>query len=613
MILEGKKKIFILLMFMVILLFFGGSQIALGAKIKWRTQPFKHVSENQPIDEFIRELFIDQSVVVSISDKVKGQTISGRFEEPPGKVYKRIADAFDLISYYDGNIFYILCSKEVSSRIISLKYISTHRFKQILNRLNIPDALFPIRYYEQEGLVHAFGPAPYLDLIEETAKLMDTSDKARDFENNFSIPKTVRVFRLKNAWAQDRFLNVSGRKIKIEGVAAILQGLIQGQTGPIEMVMPTEDEPVADDADDPDPDRLVRVNLRKKLPNPLNEMGKLLHENTKPAPTRKSDNNNGVVVQAAERLNAVVIKDSYLNMPYYQMVIDQLDVPLQLVEIKAAIVDISSDAIKSLGVDWEGKIREQDFQVFGSSRVSQPKKGYLFNPIGQTADGLSLGTILGQFADDFFLAKVNAMESEGKAKIISRPAVITFDNIEANFKHTDTFYVRVAGERDVGLYEISTGIVLNVTPHVITENNETKIQLIVNIEDGTVTDKSVDNIPVLKNSNINTQAIVDENSSLLIGGLIHEQRQTIKNKVPILGDIPLLGAMFRYNDQTNSKMERLFLISPRIVESRSTEMAKNSDEISPDSMVRGLPDNLPKANRQPDLASSKYIIFTFKL
>jgi type III secretion protein C len=448
---------------------------------------------------------------------------------------------------------------------------------------------------------------------------MDTPDKARDVTADYTIPKSIRVFRLKNAWAEDRYLSVNGRNMRIQGVASILRSLVQGKSTSVQAER--AGAPVADQepSNGSSVEKLTSVNYKKTLPDLLQDMEKRLAPKSPPQPERHEDSD--VVVQAAERLNAVVIRDSYLNMPYYQMVIDQLDVPLHLVEIKATIVDISSDAIKSLGVDWHGGVRDGDLQVFASSQNSTRGTEWGFNAMGEAVSGLSLGTILGQFADDFFLARINAMESKGKAKIVSRPSVITFDNIEAQFKHTDSFFVRVAGERDVGLYEISTGIVLKVTPHVIDAKGHTKIQLIVNVEDGMVTGNYVDNIPVLKNSNINTQAIVDENNSLLIGGLIHDQDKTEKNKVPVLGDIPLLGAMFQYKTKTKSKMERLFLISPRIIESKSAELEKGLKEITKDkrSPRRDLSDILVNKGRsgrkprRPDVAGSQVVIFTLKI
>jgi type III secretion protein C len=178
--------------------------------------------------------------------------------------------------------------------------------------------------------------------------------------------------------------------------------------------------------------------------------------------------------------------------------------------------------------------------------------------------GMNFTTIIGSMADEFFLARVNVLEAQGKAKIISRPSIITFDNIESHFKHTNTFYVRVAGDGDASLFQISTGITLKVTPHIIDNSGAPEIQLVVNIEDGAITEEQVDGLPVVKNSRINTQAVVKENESLLIGGLIHEDEGTVEHKVPVLGDIPILGHLFRYKKDETSKSERLFLIAPKV-------------------------------------------------
>ena len=591
-----------------VLLSFLDLHVAMSAELIWKTLPFVHVSENQPIDEFVKELFVGQEPVLSISDEVKGQTVSGRFDESPQKVFSQIANAFDLISYYDGNIFYVLRSSEISSKIVSLKHISTARFEEILGKLNVLDPGFPIRFYDLEGLVHVFGPAPYIGLIEETAKLMDTPDKAREFPENLAAAQTIRVFRLKHAWAEDQDLNVNGRRVRIQGVVAILRDLIQGRSGSAPEPAPEADERTKSNIP---VDKLVKVNLNNEQPYPLPDMENLLPKlNSKPPIVNKDSNST---VQAAERINAVVIKDSYLKMPFYQMLIDQLDIPLNLVEIKATIIDVSSDAIKNLGVNWHGGIRDGDVRIFSSSNNSKKTRGQGFNLISNAVGGFSLGTIIGDLAGDYFLARINAMEGEGQAKIVSRPSIITFDNIEAQFKNTDTFFVRVAGERDVGLYEVSTGIVLKVTPHVIEEKGRTKVQLIVNIEDGAVTEKSVDNIPVLKNSNINTQAVVDENDSLLVGGLIYDQEQSIDNKVPVLGDIPFLGVMFRSKQNTKKKMERLFLISPRIVHSANDSGKEKKtmprDDL-PDTYVRTENEN---HQRPSDIVNDQLDIFTLNI
>ena len=125
--------------------------------------------------------------------------------------------------------------------------------------------------------------------------------------------------------------------------------------------------------------------------------------------------------------------------------------------------------------------------------------------------------------------------------------------------------MRVAGQEEVDLFDVRTGIVLKVTPHVIYEGKKKKIRLLVNIEDGGITGQSVDNIPVIQTSSINTQAIVNENQSLLIGGHFYESETVQVKKVPLLGSIPGLGRLFRSEKKEKPRMERVFLISPTIV------------------------------------------------
>jgi type III secretion protein C len=119
-----------------------------------------------------------------------------------------------------------------------------------------------------------------------------------------------------------------------------------------------------------------------------------------------------------------------------------------------------------------------------------------------------------------------------------------------------------------------------VTPHLIFEEHNPRIQLLISIEDGKVKPGEVDEIPVVENSTINTQAVVGENESLLIGGLIYDTHKEIQRKVPLLGDIPLLGNLFRSKDKVESKNERLFLISPRIlnVDGNANVIAQESNK-----------------------------------
>ena len=97
-----------------------------------------------------------------------------------------------------------------------------------------------------------------------------------------------------------------------------------------------------------------------------------------------------------------------------------------------------------------------------------------------------------------------------------------------------------------------------------------RIKLLVRVEDGSLTSQTVDNLPVVERSSVNTQALIQEGQSLLIGGLMRQSSNDAVDKVPFLGDIPLLGNLFKTRNENRGHVERLFLISPRLAPSRST-------------------------------------------
>ncbi len=558
---------------LTILLLFATTLNAL--EIEWPEQRFIHISENQPIDEFLKEFFTRQGHMVKISDAVKGSTVSGKFNQNPVDVIDQISKAFDLVWYYDGKMVHIYKSHETETKMILLKHISTEVFDDIITKMNLVDEKFPLKYFPQERIISVFGPANFVKAIEEAASIIDTPFNTIETRKKaVEMPKVIRVFKLKHAWADDKTLYYEGRSITIQGVATILKQMLSAQA-------PTDAIPNPGTARQnrmtmPKRNSLQGLAIRNNGNQPAlatHSAANLFNRSTAPPPPARHQGDPGAtgIIQAATRLNAVVVKDTLFNMPFYENLIEELDVPLRLVEIRATIVDVASEAVKSLGINWRGGLGSGDNQIVGSFKPTP--RGVLPNlnldsrsgVISDFNNGFSVSTIIGNLVDDFLIARINAMEDKGFARIVSRPSVITFDNIEAQFKHTDTFFVRVAGEDEANLFEISTGINLRVTPHLITEAGRHRIQLVVNIEDGKLTEGQVDSIPIITRSNVNTQAVISENESLLIGGLIHEDLDNVHSKVPVLGDTPILGNFFRHKKSTKQKLERLFLISPKIL------------------------------------------------
>jgi type III secretion protein C len=128
------------------------------------------------------------------------------------------------------------------------------------------------------------------------------------------------------------------------------------------------------------------------------------------------------------------------------------------------------------------------------------------------------------------------------------------------------FFVRVSGYTSADLYSVSTGVSLRVLPMVVDENGHTQIKLDVAIQDGELSGQTVDNIPVISSSNINTSAFVNEGEALLVAGYKVNSRTNDGTAVPYLSKIPVLGNLFKSTDKEDDHMERLFLLTPRIID-----------------------------------------------
>jgi len=266
------------------------------------------------------------------------------------------------------------------------------------------------------------------------------------------------------------------------------------------------------------------------------------------------------VIQADPRLNAVIIRDTPQRLQLFEELIAILDTPVRLVEIEAIIVDVNSSRISELGIDWGGRAGS----IAGG-----------FGTPGQAPDSLTGTLVFGKNvnpttvipdAGNFLMTRIRALEGNGDARIVSRPSVLTLDNLGALIDLSDTLYVQSIGERVANVIPITVGTTLRVTPHIIESAGNSVVHLIVDIEDGAIQDeRKFTGLPTVRKSTIGTQAVMGARESLLIGGFNSQTNSKQVDAIPILGKMPFFGAFFRKQSSTLRSTERLFLITPKIV------------------------------------------------
>ena len=382
-------------------------------------------------------------------------------------------------------------------------------------------------------MVFISGPPRYTELIAQTAQLLDGKEGDRQ-----KSKLTVRTFPLKYAWATDKSFTFRGQQLTVPGVATILTRIIKGggvaqvtrQGIPNQTVAPVESVT-----------RSGEVQPEQKAEDGM-------------APLNAGAMADDIYINADPRLNAIIVHDLESKMPMYAELITSLDKPTSQIEISVSIIDINTQDLRELGVQWD------NIDSLGES-------GFKFDP--STGYTTIVSSALGSFN-----AQLKLLADEGRVKIVSRPSILTLDNIEAILDNSSTFYVKVESSEDAELFPVTSGTVVQVTPRIVREDTGRRIHMSVNIQDGTGSQgtdtEEAQKLPEITNSSINTQAIISEQESLLIGGFYKEQDEEKSSKIPVLGDIPVLGHIFRSESTSKIKQVRLFLITPRIVSSTGT-------------------------------------------
>ncbi len=200
------------------------------------------------------------------------------------------------------------------------------------------------------------------------------------------------------------------------------------------------------------------------------------------------------------------------------------------------------------------------------------------------------------------------LEENNKARTLGRPSILTMDNIEATLENTTTQYVPISGQESSDLYKVETGTVLRVTPHIIDdpETGDVFIQMVISLQTNEDTDGDSLNtsettsgqlyVAPVSQTKINTQALVRQGQSLLLGGYYVESVTESNSGIPGLKNVPFLGALFGSDSTQTSTRERLLLITPRVVGIDEVNIPEGVDD--PAFAVSPTQDNYEKRERK---------------
>ena len=283
-----------------------------------------------------------------------------------------------------------------------------------------------------------------------------------------------------------------------------------------------------------------------------------------------------VRISADKATNSLIImadKDDYLVL---EEVIKKLDIPRSMVYIEALIMEVDMEKSLEIGVDWSafGKTSLDGKEtVFGGGF----RRGVEVGPDELLQGGLTLGllsepiTIAGVTVNNIS-AIVNAVKTDDDFRILSTPQVLTTDNEEARITVGENRPYQTRSTTDVsgGTFESfeyrDVGKILKITPHV-TEGRLVRMQINLEVTeiDQQATATTSTTQPVTLKRTVDTTVIVQDSQTIVIGGLIDDTTTTDETKVPVLGDIPVLGWLFKDRSETKEKTNLYIFLTPRVI------------------------------------------------
>lgn len=266
-------------------------------------------------------------------------------------------------------------------------------------------------------------------------------------------------------------------------------------------------------------------------------------------------------VQVENKSNSFVVTDTKDSIAKVKNVLKEVDKPTPQVTIEARVVEVSDSNDLAYGIKWGANtnINKTSINFPNSIGINGDAGGYMVNlPIGAPTGALAL--TLGNISNTFNIdMAISAMESRNKAKTISSPKITTLDNQEAEIKSGGKAIIVPSGDNTQS-QTIDVGIKLKVKPH-ITANN--MIFMEIEVEKSSLGAVSGTNAETLEKK-AKTQVLLANGETTVIGGIYEDEQNEIKNEVPGLSKIPLLGWLFRNNIERRAKKELLVFITPRI-------------------------------------------------
>lgn len=476
--------------------------------LSWKGHYFSLRARKISLAAVLQNLAENNNTQIIVDPSITG-TFSGTIPlSSPVEILDKLTAQYNLVTYLDGSTLFVYPSSRVAHNVITLNTLPASSFIRYLRAREVPEKnSCEARTIPGANALDISGVPACISRITQLASMLD-AEATRRRDDAVSLI----VYPLKYATAEDDHYQYRDQTVVVPGIVSVLRDMSRGSSPAM--------------------------------------------NSSSPATSSSSAAMQGLPMFSADpRQNAVIVRDRSVNMAGYRKLISELDRQPQMIEISVTIIDVDAGDVSQLGIDWSATLS------LGGGTIS------LNGPDSNVGGGFS--TVIGNTSN--FMARLAALEKNSHAYILSQPSVVTLNNIQAVLDKNITFYTKLQGDKVAKLESITTGSLLRVTPRLLEEQGKQNIMLTLNIQDGQQNPplSQDEPLPEVQNSEIASQATLHPGQSLLLGGFKQDKQMQAQNKIPLLGDIPIIGHLFRNDLNQTHSVIRLFLIKATVASSNS--------------------------------------------
>jgi type IV pilus assembly protein PilQ len=283
-------------------------------------------------------------------------------------------------------------------------------------------------------------------------------------------------------------------------------------------------------------------------------------------------------VTVDDRTNTLLVLETRDKLDEIRELVARLDIPVRQVLIESRIVIANDDFARDLGtrfgVSSAGSINGRPITQSGSNSGSRdvldgalpsPADGYLVNlPTASNASRIAW-TILG--ADFLVDLELSALQTENRGEVISTPRVVTANGKQAVIEQgREIPYQSSSGNAGTQTQFKKAVLSLTVSPQITPDNRVVMDLAVTNDSQGENVNTGVGSAPAIDTRRLETQVLIKSGETIVLGGVFQEESSKSASKVPLLGDIPLLGTLFRSDSISRNKRELLIFVTPRVLQ-----------------------------------------------